>query len=599
MKKQNHLSLISKTLCLFFIISIVKYSSISTIVKAETLNQINRAEEEVKNTSFYEEKKITLKIQKDVLEPKEREKIDFEILIDASGSMRDSGSVVETQEVIKKFIDSLNPNYDRVSITTFRGPGYYSANDPRNYSKIISTIHEMDNDFASAKAAIDNMEFGGFTPLLDGLSKAKSNLDNSGDDVDRKVLLVIGDGHPNVGPERDYYYTDVRGNYYGEYPNYYPGDTIKKQRYELEEKWYNGEIDDNTYFSEDEILSKQENVYPGATKRSLDNHQSLKELKGTIYDNSKAEFYDLRYLIMEKIEEIKSAGYEVFSVFLNNEEAGMDGYQKFLAETNESEKLFKEIANDDKHYFYAENVSGLPKIFEDVKTTINTFDYFINDTIEDGFELMPETLQASQNGVIPKIDGRSITWDISGVPYKELEVSYHIKREIPYGTLTVRYIDEDNGTDLLEPIINTNTIGQAYASEKKILEGYEYINVVGDENGTYGSENTEVIYYYRKISKVDEKVSLDEDNGNKEIDTVTDVKENQTFNNISEEEHNIQLLNNKEELYKYSEKSNDNSYDRNDAIESKLPKTGADNPYLSPSLGIFFLVVGLYIYKSR
>ncbi len=480
--------------------SLIKFNSVATMANAETLNPINRIVEEVKKTAVYEEKKITLKLQKEVLDSKIREKIDFEILIDASGSMRDSGSIYKTQEVIKDFINSLNPNYDRISITTFRGPGYYNYNNPENYPKYIKTIYEMNNNFTEAKEAIDNMEFGGFTPLLDGLSKAKSNLDSSGLDADRKVLIILGDGHPNIGPERDYYYSNIPGDYYGRYSDYYPGDVIKKQRNKLEEKWNNGEIDNDSYFSEDDVLSKQENLYPGASKRNFDNNQALKELKGTIYDNSKAEFYDLRYLIMDKVDEIKNAGYEIFSVFLNNEEPGISGYQKFLAATNEAEKLFREIAIDDDHYFYSENVGDLSKIFKDVKTTINTFDYFVTDNIEDGFELMPETFEASQNDVIPKVNGSNITWDISGVPYKELEVSYHIKREIPVCNLKVRYVDEGNGDDIIEPVISAEPLGKEYTTEKRVLTGYEYVNVSGNEKGTYSLEPTEIIYYYRKLS---------------------------------------------------------------------------------------------------
>lgn len=623
-QKQNYLKLISSIFSLIFIFLTCIYNPQYTKVKAAELNSIKRKSEEIKNISVYEEKKITLNVQKNVPDIKGRAKIDFEILVDASGSMRDSGSIEKLKEVLKNFIDSRNPNYDRISITTFRGPGYYAANDPRNYEEHINTIYKMGNNFDDAKIAIDAIKFGGFTPLLSGLDKSKLNLDNSGSAADRKILIILSDGHPNVGPERDFYYRNAAGGYYGKYPEYYPGEVIKKQVTALLEQLNNNEISYNEYDEQNLALLEQQNLYPEAEKVMFTDtyvSETQKNLKGIMYDNSKPEFYDLKYLIMKKMSEIKNAGYEVFSVFLDNEKPRTEGYKDFLANTKETEKLFKEIAKDDNHYFYSQNVSGLPQAFQDVKNTINTFDYFVNDTIEDGFELMSDTLKASQNGVIPSVNGKNITWDISGVPYKDLEVSYHIKREIPSGSLKVRYVDEATGEDIINPILSTEPLNQAYTTENKVLSGYEYVKVVGSENGTYVPEITEVIYYYRKQANIGENVIKQDTSGGKRLEEESNEKldSKEASTKDIDSIHSIKHKNfGKYELEKVKGTGKDSNrvsklayyYKKKVKVpiatnqikittKIELPKTGDTITYANYVLGLLFLALGLYTFKRK
>lgn len=592
LKKQKHLKLIGSTLSLFFILSFVPFNSLATKTKAETIHPIEKSEEEIKKTKSYEEKKITLKIQKNVPPAKEREKIDFEILIDASGSMKGNGSIPKVKEVLNDFIKNRNPNYDRISLTTFRGPGYFKSNDSRNYPMYIKTIHEMDNNFESAINTINslseatdesNKDFGGFTPLLDGLNKSKSNLDNSSSPENRKILIILGDGHPNVGPKRDHYYDEIPGDYYGNYPNNYPGYELQKELNILNDKLNNDKISweeyDRLSNPLSDALSAQQALYPGATRKNFSDKyvsQTYKDLNGTIYDNSKADFYDLKYMIMDKVKEIKNSGYEVFSVFLDNEKSTSDGYKSFLANTKENEKLFKDIAKDDKHYFYSDNISDLPQAFSNVNKVINSFDYFVNDTIENGFELMPNTFEASQSGVIPKVNGNQITWDVTRVPYKELEVSYHIKREIAFGNLKVRYIDESTEKDIIDPTLSSEPLNQNYITERKTFPGYEYLKVDGNETGKYISGTNVVTYYYRKLSSLDDKVLLDKTN--------KDIQES--------DKHLVEPSN-------YQNKSNITTENETKNTTKILPQTGSSVPYAPYSLGLLSLALGFYILKRK
>lgn len=592
LKKRKHLKLIGIILSLCFMFYVLPFNPLTTKTKAETIDPIDRSEKEVKKTPSYEEKKITLKIQKNVPLAKEREKIDFEILIDASVSMKGNGSIPKVKEVLNNFIKSRNPNYDRISITTFRGPGYFSSNDSRNYPMYIKTIHGMNNNFESAINTVNslneatdesNKDFGGFTPLLDGLNKSKSNLDNSGSPENRKVLIILGDGHPNVGPKRDHYYDETPGDYYGNYANNYPGYELQKELNTLNDKLNNDKISWEEYerLSKPllDALSSQKALYPGATRKNFSDKyvsQTYKNLNGTIYDNSKADFYDLKYLIMNKVKEIKNSGYEVFSVFLDNEKPTSEGYKTFLANTKENEKLFKNIAKDDNHYFYSDNISTLPQAFNNLNKVINSFDYFVDDTIENGFELMPNTFEASQPGVIPKINGNKITWDITGASYKELEVSYHIKREIEFGNLKVRHIDESTEKDIIDPILSTGPLNEKYTTERKSLPGYEYLKVDGNETDKYISGTNVVTYYYRKVSSFDDKIVLDKSNGNIE-------KTDKQLIESSTQENRLNVTTE-------SETKN---------IPKILPQTGSSLPYAPYSLGLLSLAIGFYIVKRK
>ena len=86
---------------------------------------------------------------------------------------------------------------------------------------------------------------------------------------------------------------------------------------------------------------------------------------------------------------------------------------------------------------------------------------------------------------------------------KQYKLKFNFKAigEIPYGTLTVKYVDE-NGDDLEPPTVETKKI----TSEKynlpetgKNFDGYRFERVEGELTGEYKEEETTVIYHYNKI----------------------------------------------------------------------------------------------------
>lgn len=314
----------------------------TTKVLAANPDEVQRTEESLGAVDGYvEEKKITLKVRKEVVDTLPKDKFDIEILIDASGSMNndiDPGAL-KAKSIINNFIDGRDVNLDNIGVSIFRGPSVQSGKIIKE--KTAETVYSLGNNFDSAKATITNAYVGGFTPLLDGLKAAKADLDNNKRaDSTRKVMIILGDGHPNIGPERNHFYKNG-GDYLGSYQDYYPGMIIKNQIDALYAKYDANEITSDEYYKLYSALEEQQNLYPGGVETSLSMSGTDSLLKGSRYDNSKVEYYDLKYLIEQEMKTIKAAGYEVYTIFLNNEKPNDSGYVAFLANTNESEDLFK------------------------------------------------------------------------------------------------------------------------------------------------------------------------------------------------------------------------------------------------------------------
>lgn len=86
---------------------------------------------------------------------------------------------------------------------------------------------------------------------------------------------------------------------------------------------------------------------------------------------------------------------------------------------------------------------------------------------------------------------------------KQYKLKFNFKAvgEIPMGTLTIRYVDE-NGDDIETPTIETKEITEEYdlPAEGKTLDGYRFSGIVdGELKGPYKEEGTTVIYHYNKI----------------------------------------------------------------------------------------------------
>lgn len=67
-----------------------------------------------------------------------------------------------------------------------------------------------------------------------------------------------------------------------------------------------------------------------------------------------------------------------------------------------------------------------------------------------------------------------------------------------YGTLKVKYVDEA-GKELSKEETTTKQVGEEYTTSPKEFEGYELIEIKGQEKGTYTKEDIEVVYVYQFV----------------------------------------------------------------------------------------------------
>lgn len=68
------------------------------------------------------------------------------------------------------------------------------------------------------------------------------------------------------------------------------------------------------------------------------------------------------------------------------------------------------------------------------------------------------------------------------------------------GKVIVKYQDEE-GNSIKEDVIFTDEVGVEYSVNEETIDGYEYIEVVGNKEGKYTKEDQEVIFKYKKIQE--------------------------------------------------------------------------------------------------
>lgn len=66
-------------------------------------------------------------------------------------------------------------------------------------------------------------------------------------------------------------------------------------------------------------------------------------------------------------------------------------------------------------------------------------------------------------------------------------------------TVVARYVDE-NGEDIIEPIETTDVAGENYKTVKKTFKDYDFVEVIGNEEGKYIDGTIEVTYVYKNAT---------------------------------------------------------------------------------------------------
>ena len=111
------------------------------------------------------------------------------------------------------------------------------------------------------------------------------------------------------------------------------------------------------------------------------------------------------------------------------------------------------------------------------------------------------------------------------VEREDIEVTYYYKKNT---SVTVKYVDMVTG-DTLDSTKIDGLENDEYTTEKKDIEGYEYIETQGKANGKNTRSSVNVVYYYKKVSNLITE-HIDANTGDKIIeDVVTGYKEGDRY----------------------------------------------------------------------
>ena len=358
-------------------------NAISYFAEDENMS-LNKGFETVSENQCEEEFEINLEVNSKEIVQSLKPKIDFEILIDASGSLYYEGNYVKS--ALNKLISDLVEKTDaNMGAVTFQG---------RNNINVLQKMKHMDSSSALT-SKINKIQFSGATPMLKGLYVAHSELKNATrSEANKKVLIVFGDGQPNI---------DLNGGdiYRTGYSTNVPENITGRQ------------------YSE----SKQQDYGVKSSPRVTENQHNKD--------------------IINKANEIKDEGYEIITVFLetsDNKEVNKKAFD-----------LFKKIASDNQAY-YAEDIDKLLDIFENITESFKVNSYDVIEGVSKEFVVVPESIKASSKNVEIIQQNDTINWKVKNTDESNITFTYNVRRnkETPEGTYNVakssyvKYIDKNN-----------------------------------------------------------------------------------------------------------------------------------------------------------
>ena len=173
------------------------------------------------------------------------------------------------------------------------------------------------------------------------------------------------------------------------------------------------------------------------------------------------------------------------------EKKTIDGYT-YTKDTNNTSGVVERM-NIEVVYYYKKTSGGvLTKYIDQVtkkeiaaskhQAGLENDDYTTSAVVVEGYELVLTPANAAG-----KMTPEQIT------------VTYEYRKQ---SNVTVKYVDENTGKELLGQVTTTYKQGDPYTTEKKAIDGYTYTKDTGNVAGTVERENIEVVYYYKKNTKV-------------------------------------------------------------------------------------------------
>ena len=194
--------------------------------------------------------------------------------------------------------------------------------------------------------------------------------------------------------------------------------------------------------------------------------------------------------------------YENIEISGTESKTGLEGDEYTTEQKEIPGYRFVEVVGEPSGQMSREPVEIVYKYVKQTKVTVyhkdeNTNEILIAEMPVDYDEKAEYTTKEKE------IKGYTKTGDsgnTAGVVGREnIEVTYYYKKNTK---VTVKYIDMVTGESIEKEEVISGLERDEYETVKKEIEGYEYVETEGKANGQMEANPTEVIYKYKKVSKL-------------------------------------------------------------------------------------------------
>src|SRR5699024_4144514 len=379
--------------------------------------------------------------------PTDKKPVDIVVVQDASGSY--SGNENQVKQSLKDIVDMLDMNQDRMMVTSYRDfDGWKQYNNTSDYNNGILTTggwgylnpcssgitclktvnHSgLANNANSLKSSINAITFGGATPTASGLEFAKNEYQSatSGENLsDREtVFILITDGVANI---------------------------------------------------------------------QLDGYIHLNRQIGTAWAESN-QFYQQTFAEVEGVANgIKGSGYEMISAYWENTSVlrnayGTNYYNNTIGPA--ARQMLQNVASSPGNYSSNEDLAQLiSSLLANLDTTLNQYDGFETEfDIEQGFELVPGSVELNRNPVTASQNGNKVTVTKNKIKSSESTLTYKLRETAVHGNQTtpvtngvISYDETSNGFNETLNIPNANLVGNPNSDQCEVQ--IKKLVALGDSN---------------------------------------------------------------------------------------------------------------------
>ena len=190
------------------------------------------------------------------------------------------------------------------------------------------------------------------------------------------------------------------------------------------------------------------------------------------------------------------------------EEKQLDGYQLIGKSDNTSGTVVR--TDVEVTYKYKKISEGVDIKYIDQVTGDELASEHLDGLEKDGYTTEAKEIEGYELVKTPDNKNGEMVVDLTTVTYEYRKNSFVI----------VRYMDQNKGTDLVNPITTKYKEGDPYTTAQKDIFGYELIGTTNNTSGTVERTNIEVIYNYKKTSDGVYISYIDQVTGDELVETI-------------------------------------------------------------------------------